>query len=127
MHHRRTGVRFPPSPPPKRAPPLVGRGFSCPLGVSPRNPLRSFDAVECIWRAWWSLPSDKQTESLDHFGRGSQQSQRAETTAATELLPRHKGEGRLLRGSRPGVEAGERINETGLLVRLVDMSQIDFG
>lgn len=77
--------------------------------------------------AWWSLPSDKQTENMDHLGRGSQQSQRAETIAATELLPRHKGEGRLLRGSRPGVEAGERINETGLMVRLVDMSQIDFG
>lgn len=75
--------------------------------------------------AWWYGESERQKVSTDHIGRQSQSSEKAETVTATDLLPRSKVEGRLLRGSRPG-EDGDAINEAGLLVSLVDISGIKF-
>lgn len=75
--------------------------------------------------AWWYGESERQKLSSDHLGRQSQASEKAETISAADLLPRSKAEGRLLRGSRPGRD-GDAINEAGLLVTLVDISQIQF-
>lgn len=75
--------------------------------------------------AWWYGQSERQKASTDHLGRQSQSSEKAETLAATDLLPRSKDEGRLLRGSRPGADPAV-LNEAGLMVRLVDISQIPF-
>ena len=75
--------------------------------------------------AWWLGHSERQKVSTDHLGRQSQSAEKAETFSATDLLPRNKGEGRLLRGSRPGSDV-DGINEAGLLVTLVDISQITF-
>lgn len=75
--------------------------------------------------AWWFGQSERQKVSTDHLGHQSMSSEKAETMTATDLLPRSKAEGRLLRGSRPGA-TGDGINEAGLLVQLVDISQIPF-
>lgn len=75
--------------------------------------------------AWWFGQSERQKVSTDHLGHQSMSSEKADTLTATDLLPRSKAEGRLLRGSRPGA-TGDGINEAGLLVQLVDISQIPF-
>lgn len=75
--------------------------------------------------AWWYGQSERAKTSVDHLGRTSQTSEKAETIAATDLLPRSIDEGRLLRGKRPGAAAGP-ANEAGLLVKLVDIDSIPF-
>ena len=75
--------------------------------------------------AWWYGQSERAKTSVDHLGRTSQTSEKAETIAATDLLPRSIDEGRLLRGKRPGAAAGP-ANEAGLLVKLVDIDAIPF-
>lgn len=75
--------------------------------------------------AWWYGQSERHKTSTDHLGRQSQSSDKAETLAATDLLPRSIDEGRLLRGKRPE-ETSAGINEAGLMVQLVDISEIPF-
>lgn len=75
--------------------------------------------------AWWYGQSERAKTSVDHLGRASLSSEKTETIAATDLLPRSIDEGRLLRGKRPGAAAGP-ANEAGLLVRLIDIDAIRF-
>lgn len=76
--------------------------------------------------AWWHGQTERQKASTDHLGKMSQSADKAEAIAAVELLPRHKGQGRLLRGSRPGTDDASAIGQSGLLVALADISQIPF-
>lgn len=75
--------------------------------------------------AWWYGQSERHKTTTDHLGRQSQQSEKADTLHATDLLPKSMDEGRLLRGKRPGVAAGT-FSDAGLLVNLVDISQLRF-
>lgn len=75
--------------------------------------------------AWWYGQSERHKTSTDYLGRQSQSSEKAETLAATDLLPRSIDEGRLLRGSRPGAASAD-LNEAGLMVRLIDIDSIPF-
>lgn len=71
--------------------------------------------------AWWYGETERQKANLDHLGRQSQTSDKAATMAATDLLPRSKSVGRLLRGTRPGTVSDD-IVEAGLEVSLIDIS-----
>lgn len=71
--------------------------------------------------AWWSGQVERKKLSTDHLGRQSQSVEKSDAVAATDLLPRSIDEGRLLRGSRPGQQGRQ---EAGLLVRLIDISQL---
>lgn len=73
--------------------------------------------------AWWYGETERQKTSQDHFGKQSQSSEKTATIHATDLLPRSKSVGRLLRGSKPGVVSDD-IVEAGLEVQLVDISQL---
>lgn len=77
--------------------------------------------------AWWYGHSQRQNLSVDHHGRQSQSAERVETMRATDLLPKSKDEGRLLRGSDPTTTGeDDTIAEAGLLVSLPDISKIPF-
>lgn len=76
--------------------------------------------------AWWYGQSERQKIATDHLGRKSQSSEKVDAFAATDLLPRSKANGRLLRGSRSGAGASDDVNEVGLLVDLVDIEAIRF-
>lgn len=62
--------------------------------------------------AWWAGEAERSTSSTDSLGRASLSHDRAETITASDLLPRRKGQGRLLINGQPGV-----------LVDLPDISQ----
>lgn len=75
--------------------------------------------------AWWYGETERTKTSQDHLGKQSISSDKAETLRATDLLPKSINEGRLLRGKRPG-DTAPKVNEAGLLVELVDISQLTF-
>ncbi|MFZ1913329.1 MAG: TraM recognition domain-containing protein [Propionicimonas sp.] len=70
---------------------------------------------ELLEQAAWSVPAEERaTASLDAGGRSSHSRDRVSALDAAELLPRRKGEGRLLLGGTPGH-----------LVELVDIAATD--
>lgn len=75
--------------------------------------------------AWWAGQAERQKVSVDHVGRQTQSSERADVITASDLLPRSIDEGRLLRGRRPGDDS-PAVNEGGLLVTLLDISKMNF-
>ncbi|MFT3661754.1 MAG: type IV secretory system conjugative DNA transfer family protein [Gordonia sp. (in: high G+C Gram-positive bacteria)] len=70
---------------------------------------------ELLEQAAWSVPAaERVTGSLGADGRASQSRDKVTAIEAAELLPREKGEGRLLLGGTPGH-----------LVKLVDIAKTD--
>ncbi len=75
--------------------------------------------------AKWHGQVERQKISTDHLNRQSQSTEKGEAVMATSLLPQSIDEGRLLRGRRPG-DNSSKVHEEGLLVQLIDISQIPF-
>lgn len=73
--------------------------------------------------AWCHGQTERQKTSTDHRGNQSQSAEKGDTIAATDLLPKSMSEGRLLRGRAAG-DTSEGLREAGLLVQLLDFSQI---
>lgn len=75
--------------------------------------------------AWAAGRSERHKVSTDHAGKQSQSSEQSQVYEGSDLLPKRIGEGRLLRGTRPGTSPDAPIEPAGLLVDLYDISQID--
>lgn len=92
-----------------------------------------FPAILCLYgapekevfekAAWWRGQDEVRKESRDAKGHISTTLQKEQGVNPHELLPKSINEGRLFRGSRPGDDPALK-NEVGLMVRLVDMSQL---
>ena len=76
--------------------------------------------------AWAHGRSERHKTSTDHAGKQSQSSELADTLHGSDLLPTSIDQGRLLRGARPEDSANPTVREAGLLVQLVDISQLSF-
>lgn len=76
--------------------------------------------------AWAAGRAERHKVSTDHAGRQSQSSEMAQIYEGSDLLPRHIGEGRLLRGSRPGTDPATAVEAAGLLVELHDIDALQF-
>ncbi|STQ62664.1 Type IV secretory pathway, VirD4 components [Gordonia bronchialis] len=75
--------------------------------------------------AWAAGRTERHKLSRDHAGKQSQSSEMAPAYEGSDLLPKRIGEGRLLRGTRPGASPDDPIEPAGLLVDLFDISQLD--
>ncbi len=75
--------------------------------------------------AWWYGEQERERRSIDHQGHETRSTEMVPVKTAASLLPRSKNEGRLLRGSKPGDDP-DVLNEAGLLVQLLDISQLRF-
>lgn len=77
--------------------------------------------------AWAAGRAERHKVSTDHAGRQSQSSELTAVYEGSDLLPKRIGEGRLLRGTRPGASPDDPIEPAGLKVDLWDISQIQIG
>ncbi|GAB3563291.1 type IV secretory system conjugative DNA transfer family protein [Spelaeicoccus albus] len=64
--------------------------------------------------SWFAGEDERVTSSTDEYDRTTRSTERVERVTASELIPRKKGEGRLLIGGQPG-----------MFVRLPDISETD--
>lgn len=76
--------------------------------------------------AWAAGRAERHKVSTDHAGRQSQSSEMTQIYEGNDLLPKRIGEGRLLRGTRPGTSPETSVEAAGLLVDLIDISQLSF-
>lgn len=75
--------------------------------------------------AWAHGRSERQKVSTDATGKKSQSSELTEVFHGSDLLPKDIDHGRLLRGA-PAGSTSPKVREAGLLVDLIDISQIPF-
>ncbi len=84
------------------------------------------DEREMLERAAWAAGrTERHKVSTDHLGKASQSSEISDVLHGADLLPKSWDQGRLLRGTRPGENPGQRT-EAGLLVDLVDVSELRY-
>lgn len=75
--------------------------------------------------AWAHGRSERKKVSTDHTGKQSVSSEVSEVFHGSDLIPKDIDHGRLLRGS-PAGSTSPKVREAGVLVDLVDISQLQF-